>query len=486
MEQLIGRNNEKSLIQKIEHSGAPELVAVYGRRRVGKTFLIRNGFKRKLTFEFSGIHHATLNQQLESFSLALTKATGGLAIAKPDSWIQAFQMLTQFLTPIIKKERTIIFFDEFPWINTPRSGFLPAFENFWNSWASKEKNLVVVICGSAAAWMIKKVINNRGGLHNRVTRRIRLLPFTIGETAEFLNARKVKLDMYQILQIYMAMGGIPQYLKEIEPGESSAQIIDQLCFTKDGLLHDEFKNLYHSLFDNATSHIDIIRALAQKGMGLTRGEIIIACKLTSGGYTTQLLEELTESGFITPYVPFGKKIKDSIYKLTDEYSLFYIKFIENSKSKGAGTWIKFSTGMSWKSWSGYAFESICMKHIHNIKKALGVESVYTEVSTWRYHPQSKGERGTQIDLIIDRNDNCINLCEMKFSNGAFELSKAYSEQLKNKLMVFQEQTRTRKSLFLTMITTYGVKNSKNYPGLLQQEVNMNALFDISQTWVGRP
>ncbi len=244
------------------------MVAVYGRRRVGKTFLIHNIFRQELAFEFSGIHNATLEQQLENFSEALSKTMGSPPLARPASWIRAFGLLTNYLIPNIRKERKLVFFDEFPWINTPRSGFLPAFENFWNSWASRQNNLVIVsFCGSAATWMIQKVINNRGGLHNRVTRRIRLLPFTLAETEAFLRARKVNLDRYQVLQLYMAMGGIPQYLKEIEPGESAIQAIDRLCFTKDGLLHDEFGSLYQSLFDEASDHIGIIRGLAKKGIG---------------------------------------------------------------------------------------------------------------------------------------------------------------------------------------------------------------------------
>ncbi|MDO3626214.1 ATP-binding protein [Mucilaginibacter sp. BT774] len=477
METVIGRTEEKLLLKKIERSREAELLAVYGRRRIGKTFLIRNGFSKKLAFEFSGTHNALLSQALETFALALTNASGGLKLAKPDSWTQAFLMLTQYLTPLVKKERQIVFFDEFPWINSPRSGFLPAFEYFWNSWASKEKNLVVVICGSAASWMIKKVINNRGGLHNRVTRRIRLLPFTIAETAEYLRSRKIKLDRYQILQLYMAMGGIPQYLKEVEPGNSAAQVIDKLCFTKDGLLNDEFKNLYYSLFDSADNHISVIRALAQKGKGLSRNEIIEACKLTSGGYASQILNELSESGFITPYVPFGKTTKDSLYKLTDEYSLFYIKFIENSRAQGPGTWLMFSTGSSWKSWSGTAFESVCIKHIDQIKQAIGIKNVYAEVSVWRYQPKSASEQGAQIDMLIDRADGCINLCEMKFASDVFEISKSYAKELDSKQKVFQAQTKTRKTLFLTMMTTYGVKNGIAYPGLIQQEVTMDSLFN---------
>ena len=475
MENIIGRENEKALLSKIEQSGEPELVAVYGRRRVGKTFLILNAFEKKIAFEFSGIHNSTLDQQLENFSEAISKASGSLTLAKPTSWIQAFNLLTDYLNPIIKKQRKVIFFDEFPWINSPRSGFLQAFENLWNVWASRQKNLVVIICGSAASWMIQKVINNRGGLHNRVTRRIRLLPFTIAETEAFLRSRKINLDKYQIVQLYMVMGGIPQYLKEIETGESATQAIDRICFTKDGLLHDEFKNLFNSLFGNASHHMNVIKALARKGKGLTRGEIIETCKLTSGGGTTQLLDELSESGFINPYIPFDRTTKDSIYKLTDEYSLFHVRFLENSQSKGPGAWIKFSMGASWRSWSGIAFESVCMKHTLQLKKALGIENVHTETSMWRYRPQ-KGAQGAQIDLLIDRQDLCINICEIKFSISEFEITKSYAKELESKLKIFRDNTQTRKTLFLTMVTTYGLKNSKNYVGLIQDEITMDALF----------
>jgi hypothetical protein len=477
MEQVIGRTEEKRLLQKIEKSGESELLAVYGRRRIGKTYLIRNGFSKMPAFEFSGIHHATLDQQLEGFSLALTAAAGGLPLAKPVSWLQAFEMLKQYLNPLLSKDKTIIFLDEFPWINTPKSGFLPAFENFWNTWASKEKKLVVVICGSAASWMIKKVIRNRGGLHNRVTRRMRLLPFTLGETEAYLKYRKIKLDKYQLLQLYMVMGGIPQYLKEIEVGDSAAQTIDKLCFTKDGILQDEFKSLYHSLFDSAQNHIDIVKALAKRSKGLTRKEVIEACKLTTGGYATQLLDELTESGFISSYVPFGKSSSAALYKLTDEYSLFYLKFIDGSKATGEGTWLRNLTGNSWSSWSGYAFEGICMKHVSQIKKSIGIKDVFADVSVWQYQPKDKGNKGAQIDLLIDRNDSCINICEVKFSANPFEISKAYAKELESKLSVFHQQTKTRKTLFLTMITTYGVQNLQNHVALVQKEVTMEALFD---------
>lgn len=473
---VIGRAAEKELLQQIIQSPDAELVAVYGRRRVGKTFLIRNMLQKQLAFEYSGVHQATLGQQLENFIQAITLASGSrVALAKPANWGEAFTILSNYLSPLIKKQKRVIFFDELPWINTPRSGFMQAFENFWNAWASRQQNLVVIICGSAAAWMIDHIIHNKGGLHNRVTRKIRLLPFNLQETEAFLKERKINLDRYQVLQLYMVMGGIPHYLKEIKTGESSAQAIDRICFSKDGLLQTEFKMLYRSLFDDAGNHMAVIKALAKKGTGLTRNEIIESGKLSSGGWLSKVLDELTESGFIKPYIPFDKTAKDSVYKLTDEYSRFYLKFIEHSRSEGKGTWISLSRETSWKSWSGLAFETICLKHIQQIKKALGIEAVKTESSGWRYKPKA-GETGAQIDLLIDRQDHCINICEIKFSITDFTIEKAYANALENKLQVFQSQTKTRKSVFLTMITSFGIKKNPNAEKLVQSEITMDALF----------
>ncbi|MBT9483810.1 ATP-binding protein [Sediminibacterium sp.] len=474
MEKIIGREIEQKQLKNIIESNDAELLAIYGRRRIGKTYLIRNAYEKQLIFELSGVHNATLNQQLEVFGNAMSRATG-FPIASPRNWSQAFTLLVEYIKPLIKKEKKVIFIDEFPWLHTPRSGFMQAFENFWNTWASKEKNLVVVICGSAAAWMIRNIIYNKGGLHNRVTRKIRLMPFTLGESEEFLKERKIILDRYQLIQLYMVMGGVPQYLKMVERGESSMLAIDRICFTKDGFLNDEFRNLFSSLFDEAAVHVNIIKTLAKKGKGLTRNEIIETCKLKSGGGTSQVLDELAESGFIGIFTPYGKTVKDSVYKLVDEYTLFYTKFIEHGKLKGAGSWAKYSRTQSWTSWSGYAFENICLKHIAQLKSALGIASVHTEHYMWRHTPQ-KDEIGAQIDLLIDRQDMCINLCEMKFSNTEFEITKSYAKELQTKMNVFIEKTKTRKTLFLTLVTTNGVKNTGNYIGLIQNEVKMDALF----------
>jgi uncharacterized protein len=474
---IIGRQSEINLLTEVLNSPDPELIALYGRRRVGKTYLIRNVYEKQMVFELTGLNKANLAQQLENFSEALTEMFKlPVDIARPRSWVQAFRMLINLLEKNPTDTKQVIFLDEFPWFDTPKSNFLAAFDHFWNSWASKQTHLVVVICGSAASWMIQNVVRNKGGLHNRITRRMRLMPFNLYETELLLQNKHINLDRYQILQLYMVTGGIPHYLKNIRPGESTTQIIDRLCFTNDGFLIDEFKNLYEALFEQADKHIAIIKMLANKPSGMTRSELMMACQLSTGGSLTKLLDELSESGFITAYIPFQKTSKDMIYKLCDEYTLFYLKFMEDSKSTGAGTWMSKFTSQSWKSWSGLAFEQICMKHLPQIKKALGISGVYTEQSVWRY-ASKEGDKGVQIDLLIDRQDSCINICEMKFATTPFVIDKKYADSLQSKRNVFLEKTGTKKTIFMTMLTTFGVKMNEHYLNNIQNQLIMPILFE---------
>lgn len=476
METIIGRLEERKILDDALNSNDAELIALFGRRRIGKTFLIRNHYHKHLVFELTGVHQASMKDQLHNFSLALKDSMNiSVVPSDPASWIDAFRMLNEHLKRVIRKNPVVLLFDELPWICTPKSGFLQAFGHWWNTWASRNSLIKVVICGSAASWIIRNIIKDRGGLHNRVTRRIKLLPFTLHETEQYLHHQGVKLDRYQILQLYMAMGGVPQYLKQVLKGESAAQTIDKLCFTKNGILKTEFVDLYQSLFAHAENHEAIVRTLSKKSRGMTRAEIIDACGFTTGGWTSDLFDELEQSGFITSYIPFDRTIRDAIYKLSDEYSLFYMKYIEGARSGGNGTWLRLSKMQSYKSWGGFAFEAVCQKHIEVIKQALGIAGVYTESSAWRYLPK-KGGTGAQIDLLIDRADHCINLCEMKFSANEFVIDRKYAEDLDNKTRVFRQQTKTRKTIFPTMVTTYGIKQNNYSTGRIVAEVRMDDLF----------
>ena len=365
--------------------------------------------------------------------------------------------------------------DELPWMSTHKSGFLRALGWFWNSWAVK-KNVVVVICGSAASWMIQKVVRDRGGLHNRITRRISLEAFNLAETEKFLKLKSPNIDKYQILQIYMAMGGVPHYLKEIEAGKSAVQNIDEICFSKNGLLQHEFSLLYPALFENSEEHIKIIRTLASKRKGLTRKDIILFGKLADGGNTSKVIEELVHSGFVTPYYTFGKKKRNLLYRLTDEYTLFYLKFIEKNRAQGVGTWQKLSQTQTWKSWSGYTFEGIGLKHVTQIKKALQIGGIYSEASVMDYSGTDELP-GFQIDLLIDRNDHVINLCELKFHKENFILTKAYAEEVRSKVAAFKLATKTKKQIFLTFLTTFPILENK-HSSLVDQKLTMEVLFEM--------
>ena len=477
MENLVGRETEIEVLQEALTTPYAELIAVYGRRRVGKTYLVRTVYEKELICEMTGLNNAPLSEQLENFSLTLTKSFGlPMGITQPTSWLRAFHILMQVLEPQLGDSKKVFFLDEMPWFDTHKSGFLSAFDHFWNTWASKQKNLVVVICGSAASWMIQNIVKNKGGLHNRITRRMRLMPFNLYETELFLKNQYVQLDRYQLLQLYMTTGGIPHYLKNVKRGESVIQTIDRMCFTNDGLLGDEFKDLYDALFGTSEKHEMVVKALANKPNGMTRNEIVEACQLSSGGTLTKLLDELLESGFISEHYPFNKTNKDSLFKLSDEYSLFYLKFMDNSKSFGQGTWQSKAQSASWKSWSGLAFENICLKHIPQIKKALGISGVYSEQSAWRYASKNE-EQGTQIDLLIDRQDNCINLCEMKFSLTEFTIDKKYAEALNLKRRIFLAKTNTKKSVFISMLTTFGVNMNAHYLNTVHNQLKMDVLFE---------
>jgi hypothetical protein len=477
MPKVAGRKHEIGLLKKAYDSPEAGLLAIYCRRLIGKNLLVHEIFANDIVFELAGLHNGGLKEQLINFSINLRgrlKETPEI----PANWLEAFSLLKTYLETLPSDKKQVVFFDEFPWLDTARSGFLAAFENFWNSWASRQANLLLIICGSAASWMIKKVVHNKGGLYNRITQSIRLLPFTLAETAEFLAMRNIRLSMFEITQLYMCMGGVPHYLKEIEVGMSAAQVINKLAFTKDGMLAREFQFLYPALFDHAEKHEAIIRALASKRSGLTRQQLVHLLPFESGGSLTNWLFDLEESGFIEVYRPYNKKQKESLYRLGDEYSLFYLKFIEGMGHKGEVNWLTLASTASWKSWAGYAFEGICLKHTAAIKKALGISGLTTTQASWWFKGNASNS-GAQIDMLIDRPDNTITVVEIKFANEPFTITKKYAEELRTKWQVFARETKTRKNIFCCMITPYAVEKNEQYLGLVQNQLGLEDLFENS-------
>ena len=472
--EIIGRKNELEILNKTLKTSEAELVAITGRRRIGKTFLISTLFKSNIVFELIGTQNAPMNEQLQNFADQLGAfAKSSLPEKRPKSWNEAFHILRTYLEglPNLEQSKKVIFFDELPWLAGQKSNFLQSFAYFWNSWASR-KNLVVVICGSAASWMVQKVVNDRGGLHNRITKHIHLEPFTLSETKLYLESRKVFYEPYQITQIYMALGGVPFYLKQLDPTKSAVQNIDSLCFSKNGLLTDEFNRLYPALFAHAENHIVAIRTLAKKKLGMTREELASNGKLENGGGLTKILNELILSGFITETFPFGKKKKEKLYRLTDEYSLFYLQFIEKLNPKTGEIWTQLSQTAEYKTWAGYAFESICLKHVSQIKKALGISGIFTKSSSFF----QKEPEGVQIDIVLDRADFIINLFEVKYYNSPYIITKEYAEKLRKRMWRFQALTNSKKQINWVFISTFGLSQNEYSLSLINNTLTLEDLF----------
>jgi len=469
---IVGREREIEELQKYYRSDKAELVAVYGRRRVGKTFLVREVFQGEFFFYCTGSQKTrTLSEQLERFSDAM-RQSGLITPHTPASWMQAFDLLRDAIKSSSPQKRKVIFIDEIPWFDLPNSGFIAAFEYFWNAFASARKDILCIVCGSATSWVIKKLFKDRGGLHNRATGKIHIRPFTLQECERYFLARGGGYERYDLIECYMVFGGIPYYLDYIDKKYSLAVNIDRIFFAENAPLEDEFEDLCASLFDSSDRFLEVIVALSKKKKGLTRDEIVAATRLTNGGGLSDILRDLELSGFIRRYNAYPRKKSGSLYQLIDNFTLFWQSFLEKDKPTSAHYWSGMRNTPKLNTWRGYAFEMVCLRHIDQIEQGLGVSGVVTWVSSWQ---SRHSDPATQIDLVIEREDRVTNICEMKYSQGEFEITKEYADKLRNKLSTFAAETKTRRTLFLTLVTTYGLKTGL-HSGVIRSEVTMDALF----------
>lgn len=471
MDKFIGRQQEQQQLADCLASGQPEFVVVYGRRRIGKTFLVRQFFNDRFDFSYVGAHHFSQEEQLENFAEALCRH--GLSSIPPrlDNWREAFRHLQELLERKPKNKRKVVFIDEMPWIDTHRSDFVRALENFWNGWGAQRNDLCFIACGSSTSWMVDKIVMNQGGLHNRMTRQIYLRPFTLRETEEYLQSKQCQWDRLQTLQCYMTVGGVPYYLSKMDTRKSLAQNIDQLFFTRNAPLSMEFDELYNALFNNADKYITIVRTLASHREGLSKQEIAGLTGI-SGGWLTRLLTNLERCDFIMSYNKFGSRQNNTIYRLTDFYTLFYFKFIEGQNNNDEHFWAHLLQSPAISNWQGHTFEIVGLTHLQQIKQGLQIGGILAQASTWRNKDK---EHHYQIDLLIDRADRIINLCEMKFSTDRFIIDKDYRQRLSDRRAWFAYETRTRKSPVITFITTFGIMPNQ-YADVAQSQLTMDSLF----------
>lgn len=475
---MIGRKQEVKELNKLYNRNQAELVAIYGRRRVGKTYLVDETFDGRITFRHAGLSPAEensrglLNLQLEHFYNSL-ELHGMEKCEKPKSWLDAFLLLEKFLQKIDDGSRQVVFLDELPWLDTPKSGFIRAFEAFWNTWGCHRKNLMVIVCGSANSWIQDKLINNHGGLYNRVTYEIKLSPFNLSECEEFYKSKAVKLSRYDITQSYMIFGGIPYYMGYVDGEMSLAQNVDRLFFKKNGILRDEYDRLFASVFVNPEAVKSIVHLLYQRNSGYTRREITEKLGITDGGRLSRNLNALISSDFIIKYVPFGCKKREEHYKLIDPFCMFYLHFISNQKKVNEKYWQQNVTSSPVSIWRGFAFENVCFNHVEQIKTALGISGVISENSAWS--KKGDDEEGTQIDLLISRNDNVVNMCEIKYYSGDFSVNKDYYKVLLRRQAILTEKVSPKTTIHSTLITTFGLTQNE-YSNIFTNVIVLDDLF----------
>ncbi len=475
---MIGRKQEVQELNKLYESDRAELVAIYGRRRVGKTYLVDETFSDRITFRHAGLSpvgqeaKGFLRTQLNHFYNSL-ELQGMEPCQKPSSWQDAFLLLEKHLQRIDNGSRQVVFLDEMPWLDTPRSGFISAFEGFWNTWGCHRKNLMVIVCGSANSWILDSLINNHGGLYNRVTYEIKLSPFTLRECEEYYISNQIRLSKYDITQSYMIFGGIPYYMGYIDRGLSLAQNVDRLFFSKNAKLKNEFDRLFDSIFINPDAVKAIVRLLYTRNAGYTRKEITEKLGITDGGRFSRNLNALIASDFVTKYVPFGFAKREEHYKLIDPFCLFYLHFVNCQRKANEQFWQQNVTSQQVAIWRGFAFENVCFNHIEPIKKALGISGVISSASAWS--KRSEEESGAQIDLLIDRNDNVVNMCEMKFYSGDFAINKEYYKVLLHRQELLARETSPKTSIRSTLITTFGLVQNE-YSGAFTNVVTLDDLF----------
>lgn len=478
---LIGRKKEQTILSNLLEKEEAQFCAVYGRRRVGKTYLIRETFNYQFAFQHTGFAKAPLSKQLAGFRDSLQRASSK-RFRIPRSWMEAFGMLEEVLSERTEQKK-VVFLDELSWMDTPKSNFVSALEHFWNSWATarREKDIVLIVCGSSSSWITKKIFRNRGGLHNRLTERIHLAPFNLAECEHYAEVAGLNMSRKEITEAYMILGGVPYYWSLLNREYSLAQNIDRLCFGTDGKLKGEFNDLYASLFENTEPYLSIVEALGEKKVGMTRTEMEEIIGKTSSGTLTKRLDDLELSGFIRRYACLGKKERSTLYQLIDPFTLFYFSFMKNNKGADERYWSTKLESPVHNTWAGLAFERVCLWHVPQIKQALGIAGVSSQVYSWTYQPkkeQEEGEEkeeGAQIDLLIDRNDKVINLCEMKYADSDFLMTAKEEERIRHRRSKFVEITKTRKAVHITLVTTYGLKRTA-HAGIVQQVVTMEDLF----------
>ena len=453
---MIGRQRELEDLTEYCRSSKAELICVYGRRRVGKTYLVENAFGGLFSFSATGSEDKRDRTQLKVFHNAL-RQFGCQERYMPNDWFDAFGRLRSILESAdvarSMEGRRVVFLDEFPWFASKRSEFLFAFADFWNSWASRQDDMVVIVCGSATSWIIKNLFENTGSLYNRITRQMYIAPFNLHETEQMAESLRLGWSRDAILQCYMVFGGLPYYIDMLDRRKSLAQNIDALCLDVHGPLKREVPHLMEATLGNSPLHRDILRKLSTSKAGIRRKDLVDSLQDGNSGSLKRALDDLEKCGYIRKYKNRYEKRKPTVYQLVDPFLLFSFRFIEG---KEPSSWSAFSGTQAYYAWRSNAFEIACLCHLRQIKHAIGISGVQTECFPWK---SSMSDPGVQIDLVIERADKVTNLCEMKYTDEEFSIDEEHEQKLRYKRQVFLDESKTGNVCLLTLVSAHDLKES---------------------------
>ncbi|KIM11436.1 MAG: hypothetical protein KU38_06480 [Sulfurovum sp. FS08-3] len=475
---FVARENELKTLGSLLKVDKSSLCVVYGRRRIGKTETIRYFIKSNnlQALEITGVYKEAKKNQIKSFVRAINRfglqksETSNLPL---NDWGDAFYLLEDTIEKLQRKEKKVIFLDEFPWLDSAKSGFFEAFSHFWNNFCTNRDDLLVIVCGSAASYMMNKIIKNKKTLHNRIAQKISLNSFDLKDAKRLIDSKGCHYSNKSIVDIYMALGGVAKYLDDIDCSLTPNENLQNMCFSKDGILVNEYEDLYESLFERATIHRKIMNLLALKWSGYSQKEVAILLK-TSPSSVTIPLKELEISGFISSMTKFGQKSRDKVYRATDCFSYFHNKWMKDINND----WNTIFLSQSYKSWAGFAFENICHIHTDTIKNILGISGVATQTHYWNYKSENESGSGAQIDRMLEYTNGSknIDIIECKYHNSEYTITKEYRDELINKLNIFNQQTNNRYNIRLIFITANGLVKNQYYNEIVHKELTIEELL----------
>jgi hypothetical protein len=467
---FVGRKNELRMLNDAYRSGKDELVVLYGRRRIGKSSLVKRfAEKKKAYYEFEALEGETTPGQINHFLQQLKKQIDDpiLDSVRFANWEQVFTYLTEKVINRKSKVKKILFLDELPWMAAGRIRLVSLLKYYWdNHW--KSKHVMLILCGSVASFMVKKVLHSNA-LYGRTTIEILLKGFSPEEAARLLSKKRSREET---LNYQLVFGGVPKYLEQINTSQSFNKNMNTLCFSPHGIMLKEVERIFYSQFREPRTYLKIINLLKNGIFSLS--EISSKTKIPSGGGLKQYLKNLERAEMIRSYIPFDRSgnSKFKKYTLADEFLVFFFKYMGPNlrviKESSSRRLFETLTQNSFDSWLGFAFERFCLKHAGLLALVMDFADDILLASPYF----KKNDERFQIDLLYQRADRVITVCEIKHQNIKIGTNIIPEMQRKCALLKVPRGYALEKAL----ISLYGPDNSLKDTGYFHHFVTLDDIL----------